>query len=293
MTLPLTTIVLTFNEEQNLGACLASMAGLPTAIFVVDSGSTDATRAIAEHAGATVVEHPFEGHARQWNWALRELPATTAWVLCLDADQRLTPELRGSLEALFAAGPDGPGLQGKGGFYIARRQIFRGVWIRHGGYYPKYLLKLVRRDEARSDVRERMDHRFYVTSPTGRLSGDLIEDNRNEQQLAFWIAKHERYAWVQAQEEIARRAGGVGHEVPPTPFGTPDQRVLWQKQIWYRLPLFVRPVLYFWYRYVVRLGCLDGREGFLFHGFQAFWYRVLVDAFVAEHRLAPPRADAG
>ena len=92
---------------------------------------------------------------------------------------------------------------------------------------------------------------------------------------------------LQAQEEIARRRERFGYAVTPTPFGTADQRVLWRKQIWHRLPLFVRPGLYFSYRYVLQLGCLDGAEGFLFHFFQAFWYRLLVDVLIAEARLTP------
>ncbi|PYR74806.1 MAG: glycosyltransferase family 2 protein [Acidobacteria bacterium] len=285
MASPFTAIVLTHNEARNIGACLASLAGLPQAVFVVDSGSADDTVAIARAAGAVVVSHPFEGHARQWNWALETLPIVTDWVLCLDADHRVTPELADELTRLFDGGPDGPVLSGVDGWYINRRQIFRGHWIRHGGYYPKHLLKLVRRGRAWSDERERLDFRLYVKGATATLRHDIVEDNRNEASLAFWFAKHVRFARLQADEEIARRRDGFGYAIAPSPFGTADQRVLWRKQIWHRLPLFVRPGLYFSYRYVWQRGFLDGEEGFLFHCFQAFWYRLLVDVLIAEQRL--------
>ena len=286
MTAPLTAVVLTCNEALNIGACLASLAGLPRATFVVDSGSTDDTVAMARAGGAVVATHAFDGHARQWNWALKELPIETEWVLCLDADHRLTPELADELRRLFADGANGERLAGVDGWYVNRRQIFRGRWIRYGGYYPKYLLKLVRRDRAWSDERERLDFRLYVKGRTATLDHDILEDNRNEASLAFWFAKHARFARLQADEEIARRRDGFGYAIAPAPFGTPDQRVLWRKQLWHRLPLFVRPGLYFSYRYFLQLGFLDGADGFLFHFFQAFWYRLLVDVMIAERRLA-------
>jgi cellulose synthase/poly-beta-1,6-N-acetylglucosamine synthase-like glycosyltransferase len=124
---PLEVAILTYNEEKNLEACLRSLHGLAQAVFVVDSGSTDATVGIAERLGARVVYNPFEGHAKQWNWALGTLPWSFDWVLCLDADQRLTPELREEIrEALSSPAAD------VDGFYMKRRQVFLGRWIRHG-----------------------------------------------------------------------------------------------------------------------------------------------------------------
>ena len=267
---PLSVVILTLDEERNLGACLDSVAGWARDVFVVDSGSTDGTVAIAERAGAVVVRHPFETHARQWAWALAHLPLDTEWVLGLDADQRVTPELRQAIDAFLAS----PG--GARGAFVNRRQIFRGRWIRYGGYYPKYLLKLFRRDSVSIDEGELVDHHFAVTGSTARLAGDLIEDNRNEAAIADWTAKHNRYAVLQAREERRRGAGrtrvGIGALV-----GTPDERVAWMKQAWADLPRYVRPCLYVFYRYVLRLGFLDGRQGFVFHVLQGFWYRLLVD----------------
>lgn len=267
--LSISVVVLTMNEERNLGACLASVAGWAREVFVVDSGSTDRTVAIAREHGATVVPHAFSSHAAQWRWALDALPVTGDWVLGLDADQHVSPELRESISTTVADGRDD--IQG---FFLNRRQVFRGRWIRHGGYYPKYLLKLFRPAAVRLDEKERVDHHFYVGGRTGMLRGDLIEDNKNEADMSEWIAKHTRYARLQALQELetlsqARTKGRW--------FGNPDERTARAKQLWASLPLYVRPLLYFFYRYVIRLGFLDGKQGFVFHFMQGLWYRLLVD----------------
>jgi glycosyltransferase involved in cell wall biosynthesis len=281
-------VILTFNEERNLEAVLESISGWAASVYVVDSGSTDATVAIAKRHGAHVVAHPFNTHARQWKWALDTLPIGTEWVLALDADQRLTPELRRAITAALTAS-DAAGA-GPNGYFVARRQIFRGRWIRHGGYYPKYLLKLFRRSQATLGERELVDHHFFVDGPLAKLDGDLIEDNRNEATIFDWTAKHNRYAVLQARHEVEAAADGSGVPVSSV-FASPDGRTRWLKRQWSRLPLFVRPVLYVLYRYVVRLGFLDGKEGFVFHVLQGFWYRLLVDINIDELRRGACRAE--
>jgi glycosyltransferase involved in cell wall biosynthesis len=276
---PVTVLVLTHNEERNLDACLGSVTGWTEAVFVVDSGSTDRTAEMARAHGATVVAHPFETHARQWRWALSELPIRTSWVLALDADQSLTPELQDELARRLSDGS----LATTDGLFLNRRQIFRGRWIRHGGYYPKYLLKLFRRERVTIDEGDLVDHHFHVNGSTEKARHDLIEDNRNEADIAAWIAKHNRYAVLQARQETLER-GSAGRVPVSALLGNPDRRVRWFKQVWGALPLFVRPCGYFTYRYLLRLGFLDGREGFIFHVLQAFWYRLLVDINILELR---------
>ena len=271
----LSVVVLTFNEERNLRACLDSVADWAGRIFVVDSGSTDATVAIAREFRAEVVTNPFETHARQWQWALATLPLDTDWVLGLDADQRVMPELRDEITALLASDTSVDGA------FVRRRQIFRGRWIKHGGYYPKYLLKLFRRQHVSVDDSDLVDHHFIVNGPVVKLRGDVIEDNLNEAEISTWTAKHNRYAVLQAKQELLHRAEPVTWVAA---FGSPDLRVRWLKQLWGRLPLLVRPCLYVFYRYVLRLGFLDGKQGFIFHVLQAFWYRLLVDINIDEFR---------
>ena len=280
--LPLTVLVTTRNEEANLERTLASVAGLVDQLFVLDSESTDGTVEIARRYADEVVNLAYD-HSRiiPWifQWGLDNLPIRNEWVLILEADQAVTPALAAELRRLFAGGPipcDG--------YFVPRRQIFRGKAIRFGGYGAKGLLKLFRRSVSALDPAEE-DTRVYVRGRVGRLRGRLDEWNRKEDAILFYLEKHLRYAEAFAQEEMRRRAApGFGFKMRPRLFGHADERVLWLKGIWYSLPLFVRPFLYFGYRYFLLLGFLDGARGSLFHFLQAFWFRLIVDVRIAELR---------
>jgi glycosyltransferase involved in cell wall biosynthesis len=272
-----TVVVLTLNEELNLSACLASVRAFSHQVFVVDAGSSDRTCDIAKEFGAVVVQHAFETHAAQWRWALEHLPIPTEWVLALDADQRVTPELASELKNL-----DDSSLEGFAGVFIKRRQWFRDRWIKHGGYYPKYLLKLFRRDKVLISASDLVDHHFHVAGPVKTLRSDLIEANKKEDDISFWIDKHNHYAALLAREELQWRADRNTSSIDASLFGNPDQKSLALKEIWRRMPLYVRPFLYFVYRYVLRLGFLDGKQGAIFHFMQAFWFRLLVDIKIDE-----------
>jgi glycosyltransferase involved in cell wall biosynthesis len=274
---PVSVVILTLNEEVNLSQCLASVSHWARDVFVVDAGSIDRTKEIAREHGATVVEHPFETHAAQWHWALGNLPIQTEWVLGLDADQQVGEDLADEIRGLnWDAFADVDGI------YIKRQQWFRGRWIRHGGYYPKYLLKMFRRDAVIVDPADRVDHHFYVRGGVRKLQSHLIEANRKEDNISFWIEKHNRYAELLAVEEFQWKAGAQRTTLTPAWRGSPDQRSLAMKHLWRRMPLYVRPLLYFFYRYVLRLGFLDGKQGAIFHFLQAFWFRLLVDINVDE-----------
>lgn len=288
---PLSVIILTYNEEDNLPACLESLKGLDCEIFVVDSGSTDRTREVAKLYSAFLVEHPFETHAAQWTWALQNLPISAEWILALDADQRVTSGLCAELSHLFAV--EKFRLAQVDGFYVKRRQIFRGKWIRYGGYYPKYLLKLFRRGKVRTDLNDLVDHHFYVEGRVDKLQYDLVEENKKENNISFWIEKHNRYAILLAREELQRRKGQQRRPIKPSLIGNPDQRMLWLKELWCRCPLYVRPFLYFLYRYFLRLGFLDGKEGFIFHFLHAFWFRLVVDVKLEEMQRAEKNKTCG
>jgi len=268
----LSIVVLTYNEQQNLPACLSSLTPLQASVFIVDSGSSDGTQQIAEQFGATVTTHPFRTHTAQWSWALRNLPLNTPWVLALDADQQATPELVNELRNL-----DSPSFSNVSGAFVARRQIFRGRWIRHGGYYPKYLLKLFRPQKVRLNPADLVDHHFAVDGPTIRLEGDIIEANVKEDDMSFWIDKHNRYASLLAREELEWQRTGQRPSIGDLFKNNPDDRVAVLKSIWRRMPLYIRPFLYFFHRYFIRLGFLDGKQGAIFHFMQAFWFRLLVD----------------
>lgn len=272
-------VVLTFNEEIHLPRLLDSVAGLEAPVFVLDSGSTDHTLDIARSAGAIVAVHPFENHPKQWDYALRHFAIETPWTIGLDADHVVSPELF-ELLAHFRNADLSPEVNG---IFFNRKNYFKGRWIRHGGYFPKYLLKMFRTGMGQSDLSQFMDHRFVVPGKTiVWRSGYLIEENLKENDIAFWIQKHNRYSTLQAAEEVQRRLGKAPAMDDGKFFGNPDERIRWLKAMWFRAPLFVRPFLYFTWRYVFQLGFLDGRQGFVFHFLQAFWYRLLVDVKIEE-----------
>ena len=279
--IPVAVLVTTRNEEANVERCLQSVHGFVRQIFVLDSESTDRTVEIARRYGAEVASLPYEhGRIIPWifQWGLDHLPIESEWVLILEADQAVTPRLHGELVRLFsrAAIPEN-------GFYIRRRQIFRGKPIRFGGYGRKHLLKLFRRGAGELDPVEQ-DTRVYVRGPVGKLEAPLEEWNKKEEAILFYLEKHLRYAEAFAQEERKRRREKLPFKGAQRLLGTPDERILWLKSFYYRLPLFLRPFLYFTFRYFLLLGFLDGRNGFLFHFLQAFWFRLVVDVRLSELR---------
>ena len=264
----LSVMILTHNEERNLPDCLSSLKGLDCEIFVVDSGSTDRTAEIARAAGAHVTTHEFENYARQRNWAQEHLPIRSDWVLHLDADERLTPELVGELRQVLETPP--PGVDG---FLLRKRTVFMGRWIRHGGHYPSYHLRLFRFGKGVCEDRL-YDQHFVVQGKTTVLRHDYIDVVAAD--VATWTGRHVRWAQLEAQELLKGEAAGV--RVVPDLWGTAVERRRWlRERVFWRLPLFGRAFAYGGYRYFVRLGFLDGVEGLIFHFLQGCWYRFLVD----------------
>ena len=272
MKIPVSFLMLTYNEEINLRVSLPLLTDWADDIVIVDSFSTDKTLEIAGRFGAHVYPHAFESHASQWLWAMQKIEFKYHWIFMHDPDHAVTPELKQELDQVFASEVD----ESVDGFYVKRRNIFRGQWIKHGGYYPKYMLKIVRRGKVFFDKNE-FDYRAYVPGKKLKLKHDIIEDNLKEHDISFWIEKHNRFAARQAEEEILRMNGHAAWSVKPAFFGTPDQRTLRLKVVWYKMPLYLRPFIYFFYRYLLCLGFLDGKQGFIFHFLQGFWYRLLVD----------------
>ncbi len=271
--LPIAAIVLTYNEEHQIADCLQSLTGIAAEVFVVDSGSTDRTTDIAQEWGARVVYHPFEDYSRQRNWALQNLPIQCEWVLHLDADHRLTEALRQTLRHTFSQ----PIPDEIGGFLVSRRTIFMGKWMRYGGHYPVYHAVLFRRGRGYCEQR-RYDQHFCVNGRLVRLQGD-IEDIFTES-LHRFTERHNIWSSFEAEELAA--TSRTNREVQPHLWGSPIQRRRFWKRRYEQLPLLLRPFLYFFVRYFLRLGFLDGRRGLIFHLLQGFWFRFLIDAKVYE-----------
>jgi glycosyltransferase involved in cell wall biosynthesis len=263
---------------MHLPRLLQSIADLNAPVFILDSGSTDGTLTIAGQYGAQVAEHAFINHPQQWDHALRIFSIQTPWVICLDADQVVCETLKHKLKNFNSEDYDNVD-----GIYFNRKFVFKGQWIKHGGYYPFYLLKMFKYGIGYSDLNENMDHRFVVPGKTTMWKDSVIlEENFKENNISFWLEKHNRYSDLVAQEEIERMRSMRTQTVKPNFFGSPDERTAWRKQLWWKLPRYVRPTLYLTQRMIFQLGFLDGRTGITYHFLQSFWFRLVVDIKIDE-----------
>lgn len=272
----LVAIILAFNEEQHLPRCIASLQSVATDIVVVDCYSSDATLEIARAHGAQVIQHEWLNHAAQFNWALTQLGPDVDWVLRIDADEYLTPQLAADIRACL------PSLEEEiEGAYVNRRMMFQGKLIRHGGVFPVKVLRLFRYGKGECENRW-MDEHIKVAGRTVDLAGELIDDNLNS--LTWWTDKHNKYASREAVDLLNLKFDFMPHDTVANLRGGKQAGVKrWLKeQVYARLPSGFRAFAYFFYRYVLRLGFLDGHAGTAFHFLQGFWYRYLVDAKIAE-----------
>ena len=270
-------LILTFNEEANLPAALESLKGWVERVVVVDSYSTDRTIEIALAYGCDVLQNSWVSHARQLNWGLEHGAFRTNWIMRLDADERVTPRLRdariGSL----------PGVSEEVcGVYVRRQVHFMGRWIKHGGYYPTWLLRVWRNGAASCEVRWMDEHMRLERGRSIALRRDIIDENT--QSLTWWIEKHNRYAIREAIDLLHLRKGVLsGRSIPGRFWGQQSERHRWMKEHIYAVtPPFWRAFAYFLYRYVLRAGFLDGVPGLIWHFLQGCWYRFLVDAKIHE-----------
>lgn len=275
----LVVLILTHNEEKNIGKCLRSVLPLTRKIFIVDSGSTDRTIEIARGLGAEVETHPWATYADQFNWGLDHLPFAADWVMRLDADEELMPDLVDALQTFLATAP-----AEVSGVYVRRRVYFLDRWIRHGGYYPTWLLRVFRNGVGRCEQLWMDEHILVSHGHTIRMAHDIIDHNNKD--LTFWTDKHNKYANREVLDILSKEApDSTGQQLVPTIAESQAQSRRWVKNnVYGRAPLFWRAFFYFLYRYFVRLGFLDGKEGLIFHFLQGFWYRFLVDAKLYEHR---------
>lgn len=280
--MPIAVMIPTKDEEKNLPYALESVK-FADQVFVLDSGSTDSTRQIAESMGATFVHHDWEGYAAQKNWGLDNLPITQPWVFILDADEVITPELRDEL--IKVARED---KCEENGFYVNRFFIFLDKRIRHCGYYPSWNLRFFRRGKARYEVREVHEH-MIVDGKVGYLKHDMEHNDRRG--MEYYIAKHNHYSTLEARELFRIEQAQTQGTMRYSPFGGPLERRRWVKHvIWPKLPAkwFFRWL----YMYVLKLGILDGITGFHFCLFLAS-YEHQITLKLAELRREARRSKAG
>ena len=260
----ITVIVLTKNEEKNIDNCLRSAKAIAQRLIVVDSGSTDKTVDIAKSHGADVFFHAWEGHAAQFNWALDHCDIQTQWVFRLDADERIPETLAKEVEEQLCGATDDTIV----GYEMRWHIYFMNKRLCYGGTRKPYFLRLFRYGKGRVEEKL-MDERIAVNGAVAKLQESLI--HYDYKGLDAWLAKHIWYSNLELQMYCAQ-TGNTGFNVSQHN----------RRRFYYRLPKFLRARLYFWYRYYIQLGFLDGVEGKMFCFLQAYWYRFLVDTKLYE-----------
>ena len=270
-------VVLTYNEEKHIERCIKSLLPFAEEVWVVDSFSTDRTMEIAEGLGAKTVAHEFQNQAQQFNWAIGNLDITGDWIWRVDADEYISEDLgRKVTETIATCDAD------VNGIYVNKAIVFQGRKLKHGGWYPAPQIKVIRKGYGESENKVMDEHLIITSGRTVYVDGDQTDENLND--LTWWTAKHNGYAsreavnMLQMQYEMDADAEGVEAKF----WGNDAERKRWLKVRYARMPLFVRPFAYFFIRYVVKRGFLDGKAGFTWYVLQGFWYRFLVDAKVYE-----------
>ncbi len=272
----LTTIILTKDESKHINRCIKSVRPICEEILVIDCKSSDDTIEIAKTLDAKVIQHEWPGNqAEQLNWALSNIDFLSPWILRLDADEYLTPELAQEISENLINIPDDVT-----GVYLKRRVYFMGKWIRHGGYYPTKILRIWRKGQGHFEAKWMDEHFILDGGRSIELKNDFIDHNLNN--LSWWTEKHNNYATREAIETLNKEYNFFQDKsIEASLISGQDSRKRWYKtNVYSHIPLFVRPFFYFLFRYFILLGFLDGKKGLIWHFLQGFWYRFLVDAKV-------------
>jgi glycosyltransferase involved in cell wall biosynthesis len=260
---PVSAMVFTYNEEIHLPSCLASLQWSDD-VLVIDSFSTDATAHIAKTAGARFFQHEFEGFGKQRMWALEHATPKHEWVLILDADERVTPDLVREMAQRLPVTP-----QGVAAYRLKRRFYMWGRWLRYSSLYPTYVVRLVRRGRVQYMNRGHAETQ-EVLGDVAELSHDLIDENLKG--INDWFERQNRYSTKEAEFELARDSIPFlfGHLLSRDPLA----RRTALKRLAANMPL--RPLAYFFYSYIVRGGFLEGRDGLVFCMMKSVYHRMVV-----------------
>ena|SRR3990167_1045250 len=263
MKLSLIVIILTHNESIHIERAIKNVDGWADKIIVLDSYSDDDTPEKAKALNVEFIARKFDNYKNQREYAIQYAKDQAEWLFFLDADEYLTEELKSEIKTAIKK-PDIVG------YYLPRRFIFMNKWIRWGGYYPTYLLRLFRPEQASLD--RVINEHVTVLGHKDYLKHDFIDHNLKG--ISNWIDKHNRYATYEAVDLMACKKSPMETKIPSKKMGKQWLRY----NIWNKLPIIiVRPVVYFIYRYFFRLGFLDGKEGLIYHFLQGFWFWFVID----------------
>lgn len=274
--LDITAIILTKNEEMNLPDCIRSIQHFVRRIIVVDSYSTDNTVQIAQRMGAEVLQHKWINLAKQYMWAMEQIQIDTEWIFRIDADERISAEAAKEIEAICRN--DDPAING---IVIRYTVEFMGKELKHGGIYPFKKLLIYRNGHGKIEDRAMDEHIVLLDGRAIELGHDSYHhDYKN---IEAWINKHNQYSTREVIDYYSNKQ--CKHEDGRMLYGTAKLKRWFKFNVYYRLPIGTRAHLYYIYRYYLRFGFLDGKEGKIFCFLQAYWYRFLVDAKIYEAEL--------
>lgn len=275
----ITVIILTKNESVHIARAINSAKLLTNKVYVIDSDSTDDTVQIALYLGAKVLNASFDIFSDKLNWCINNLDIDTPWVLRLDADEYFDQRLIINLKNKIVNFDDKITA-----IYLRRQLWFMNQHIRFGGLYPNYSLRLWRNKVVLCESRNLDEHLIVKYGISIKLKYDIIDNPINT--ISHWILKHNNYAKLEASSKIKTNINEQKVEIKNNLFGKSHERKRWLKNKFYnRLPLFIRPIFYYLYRYIFLFGFLDGIPGLLYHFYHAFWYRILIDTIIFEQKI--------
>ncbi len=261
-------LILTLNEEINIGECIDSCRWSDD-VVVFDSCSSDRTREIALAKGARVVQRPFDNYAAQRNAALSTVAYAHPWVLMVDADERVPADLAAEIADSVGSATDRVVM-----FRMRRKDFFLGKWLKRSSGYPTWFGRLVR--PGRTHVQREFNEEYIADGDVAHLEAHLHHLPFNKG-IDYWYERHNRYSSMEATLTLTMRSA------PVSSFnlfvGDVIERRRRLKQIAYRMPM--RPLMVFIYLYVVRMGILDGRAGFYFSRMRAA-YEMMIDLKITE-----------
>lgn len=279
--LDLSVIILTYNEELHIRRCLENVCQFSKKVFVVDSPSTDKTVEICrEFPNVEVVVHKYPGNqAEQFNWALDNLKIETEWVLRLDADEYCTTELVKEMREKLPSIPDDISA-----CVLPLGRVFQGRLLKHGIVNGVYIIRLFRFGKARYEQRMMDEHLRVLDGRTITFENKFVDASLLT--ISQFIDKHNGYSTKEAIQLLDAEYGLTESDNTDNVYADEVVAKRAQKAKYAKMPLFWRALAYFIYRYVFKLGFLDGKEGFCWDFFQGLWYRMLVDAKVYEVKKA-------
>ncbi len=276
--LPLTVVILTYNEQSDLPGCLDSLLGVTDDIIVLDSFSTDGTHAVATERGIPVFTHHFSGFGDQRNWAIDHLPHKYSWVLHLDADERLTDAFIDELENVLSRAPE------ESGFYIPSKLMLGITWLRYSGGYPVYQVRLFHRGRLRF-VNHGHGQREVAQGRIGYFKEPYLHFAFTKG-LTNWFEKHARYAAAESAEATAVSVS-LSSTIRAIAAGSPVERRRGVKQLCYYVPF--RGLFRQFYMLIVKRGLLDGKAGIVYARMMAI-YESMYDVFVAAEKVGLKRS---